>query len=64
MIAVGLVLFFLFVTLTKVSGYTQTQSLVQDPSDIDLNKYNAQVAQYNTTWAQWLKEVISTGTTK
>jgi hypothetical protein len=61
MIAVGLVLLFLFITLKKVSGYAP---LVQDPSDVDLNQYNARVSQYNTTWAQWLNGVISSGTTK
>jgi hypothetical protein len=61
MIALGAVILFLLFALKKVSGYVATSSLVQDPSDVDLNKYNAQVAQYTSTMGQWLSGVISPG---
>ena len=61
MIALGAVILFLLFALKKVSGYVATSSLVQDPSDVDLNKYNAQVAQHNQSFGQWLGKVISSG---
>ena len=61
MIALAAVIIFILFALKIVSGYTQTSPTVQDPSDVDLNKYNAQVAQHNQSFGQWLGKVISSG---
>ena len=63
-IALALVALFILFALKQVSGYTQSQPIVQGPADVDLSMYNSQVNQYNQTWGTWLQGIISPGTSK
>jgi hypothetical protein len=64
MIALGLALLFILFAFKQVSGYVQTESIVQGPSDVDMSLYNSRVSQYNKTWASWLSGIISPSTLK
>ena len=59
MIALGAAILIILFAISQVSGYVQTQSLTEPASDVNIQQYNAQVDQYNKTWADWLQGIIS-----